>query len=193
LRYIKPAHSQKKIDEKHKMKTILIFVSSLDGKVTKWGEPHVNSWSSHQDQDYYKNVLNESRLIVMGSNTFNADTFKPSKDHHLIVMTRHHDKYKKLEVSGQLEFTNESPWELITRFRTKGYKQMLVVGGPHVATSFLKAQLIDELWLTLEPRIFGTGGNFATDVNLDIKLHLLHFEQVNEQGTLITKYAVLKK
>ena len=57
------------------MKTILIFVSTLDGKITKWGEPHVNSWSSHQDQDYYKKILNESRLIVMGSNTFNADTF----------------------------------------------------------------------------------------------------------------------
>ncbi len=34
---------------------------------------------------------------------------------------------------------------------------MLVVGGPHVATSFLKAQLIDELWLTIEPKIFGMG------------------------------------
>ena len=70
---------------------------------------------------------------------------------------------------------------------------MLVVGGPHVATSFLKEQLIDELWLTFEPKIFGTGGNFATDVNLDINLHLIHCEKVNEQGTLITKYAVLKK
>jgi len=68
-----------------------------------------------------------------------------------------------------------------------------VVGGPHIATSFLKEQLIDELWLTLEPKIFGTGGNFATDVKLDINLHLLHYEKVNEQGTLITKYAVLKK
>ena len=84
------------------MKTILIFVSTLDGKVTKWGEPHVSSWSSHQDQDYYKNVLNESRLIVMGSNTFNADTFNPSANHQLIIMTRHRDKYKSLEVLGRL-------------------------------------------------------------------------------------------
>ncbi|HWJ26228.1 MAG TPA: dihydrofolate reductase [Flavisolibacter sp.] len=174
------------------MKTILIFVSSLDGKVTKWGEPHVRSWSSHQDQDYYKNVLNESRLIVMGSNTFNADTFSPSPNHQLIILTRHHDKYKHLEVAGQLEFTNESPLEIDARFKNKGHKQMLVVGGPHVATSFLKEQLIDELWLTIEPKIFGTGGNFATDANLDINLRLLHFEKVNEQGTLITKYAVLK-
>ena len=175
------------------MKTILIFVSTLDGKITKWGEPKVSSWSSHQDQDYYKKVLNESRLIIMGSNTFNADTFKPSADHQLIIMTGHPDKYKNLEITGQIEFTNESPVELIARFITKEHKQILVVGGPHIATSFLKEQLIDEVWLTIEPKIFGTGGNFATEENLDINLHLIHCGKVNEQGTLITKYAVLKK
>ena len=53
------------------------------------GRPEVKSWSSHQDQDYYKKVLNESGLIVMGSNTFNADTFKPSANHQLIIMTGH--------------------------------------------------------------------------------------------------------
>ena len=175
------------------MKTILIFVSSLDGKATKWGEPHAKLWSSHQDQDYYKKIWNESQLIVMGSNTFNADTFKPSVNHQLIIMTGHRDKYKNLEISGQIEFTNESPNELTARFISKGHQQMLVVGGPHIATSFLKEQLIDELWLTFEPRIFGKGDNFATDVKLDINLRLLHCEKVNEQGTLITKYAVLKK
>ena len=174
------------------MKTILIFVSTLDGKVTKWGEGHVKLWSSHQDQDYYKKTWNESQLIVMGSNTFNAGSF-PSLNHHLIVMTGHPDKYKNLKNSGQIEFTSESPVKLTDRFKSKGYEQMLVVGGPHVATSFLKEQLIDELWLTLEPKIFGTGANFATDVKLDINLRLLHYEKVNEQGTLITKYAVLKK
>ena len=174
------------------MKTILILVSTLDGKITKWGESHVSSWSSHQDQDYYKKVLNESRLIVMGSNTFNADTFKPSANHQLIIMTRHVDKYKNLEISGQIEFTKESPNELTDRFISNGHHQMLVVGGPHIATSFLKEQLIDELWLTFEPKIFGRGGNFVTEANLDINLHLIHCEKVNEQGTLITKYAVLK-
>jgi dihydrofolate reductase len=70
---------------------------------------------------------------------------------------------------------------------------MLVVGGPHIATSFLKEQLIDELWLTYEPRIFGTGDNFATGEKLDINLRLISNEKVNDQGTLITKYTVLKK
>jgi len=176
----------------NKMKTILIFVSTLDGKVTKWGESNVKLWSSHQDQDYYKKTLNESRLIVMGSNTFSAGSF-PTLNHQLVVMTGHPDTYKNLKHPGQIEFTSESPAKLADRFKNNGYEHMLVVGGPHVATSFLKEQLIDELWLTLEPKIFGTGANFATDVKLDINLRLLHFEKVNEQGTLITKYAVLKK
>lgn len=175
------------------MKTILIFVSTLDGKVTKWSEPKVSSWSSHQDQDYYKRIWNESRLIVMGSNTFNADTFNPSVNHQLIIMTAHPDKYKSLQIPGQLEFTNESPIELTARFLSKGCQQMLVVGGPHIATSFLEKQLVDELWLTYEPKIFGVGDNFATGVKLDINLRLIHYEKVNDQGTLITKYAVLKK
>ena len=175
------------------MKTILIFVSSLDGKITKWGEPNVRLWSSHQDQDYYKKVWNESRLIVMGSATFNADTFNPSPAHQIIIMTGHPDRYKSFEVPGQMEFTNETPVELSARFATKGHQQMLVVGGPHIATSFLKEQLIDELWLTIEPKIFGMGENFATEAKLDIDLRLIQSEKVNDQGTLITKYAVLKK
>ena len=173
------------------MKTILIFVTTLDGKVTKWGEPNVRLWSSHQDQDYYKKVWSESQLIVMGSNTFNADKFNPSASHRIIVMTRQPEKYKSLEIPGQIEFTNETPVELTSRFINKGQKQMLVVGGPHVATSFLQEQLIDELWLTIEPKIFGVGDNFAMGAKLDINLRLIQSENVNEQGTLISKYTVL--
>ncbi len=174
------------------MKTILIFVSTLDGKVTKWGEPNVRLWTSHQDQDYYKKVWNESQIIVMGSNTFNADKFNPSSNHQIIVMTSQPEKYKSLEIPGQIEFTNETPVELNARFIKKDYQQVLVVGGPHVATSFLQEQLIDEILLTIEPKIFGVGDNFATGAKLDINLRLVQIEKVNDQGTLITKYAVIR-
>jgi dihydrofolate reductase len=129
----------------------------------------------------------------MGRATFNADTFSPSPGHQIVVMTSHPEKYKSFEIPGQMEFTSESPVELSSRFASKGQQQMMVVGGPHVATSFLQEQLIDELWLTIEPRIFAMGENFATDAKLDIYLRLIQSDKVNDQGTLITKYAVLKK
>ena len=174
------------------MKVLLVFVSTLDGKVTKWGNPHVKIWSSQQDQEYFKEIWNTSPLVIMGSNSFKAESFSLSSNQLFVVMTKHPSKYKQYEVPGKLEFTDKSPVALTQQFKIQGYETMLVAGGPHVATSFLKEQLIDELWLTLEPRIFGTGGNFAIDENLDIQLKLLTCEKVNEQGTLITKYSVMR-
>ena len=168
------------------MKTILIFVSTLDGKITKWGYPFVKSWSSQEDQDYFKNIWNNNRLIVMGSNTFNIEPVKPTSNHLLIIMTSQPSKYKSYEILGKLEFRDESPVQL------EGYEQMLVVGGAHIATSFLKEQVVDELWLTLEPKVFGVGSNFVTEEKLDINLQIISFECVNKQGTLFTKYKVIK-
>ena len=174
------------------MKVVLVFVTTLDGKVTKWGDPHVKFWSSQKDQDYFNTIWNETKLIVMGSSTFKAEPIKPSKKHLLMVMTGHPSMYKDVEVSGQLEFTDKPAVQLVKRFEKEGHKLMLVVGGAHIATAFLKSQLIDELWLTIEPKIFGEGGNFVIEEKLDINLRLIQCEQVNKQGTLITKYEVLK-
>lgn len=174
------------------MKAVLVFVSTLDGKVTKWGNPHVRTWTSRSDQDYFKNEWNKSRLIVMGINTYNVEQIKPSSKHLFIIMTHHPSEYKGIEKLGQLEFTDDSPGKLFERFEKQGHKLMMVVGGAHIATSFFKVQLIDELWLTIEPKIFGTGGSFVVEENLDINLQLLSSDRVNEQGTLISKYSVIK-
>jgi dihydrofolate reductase len=129
----------------------------------------------------------------MGSNTFNADPIKPASNHLLVIMTREPSKYINYETLGQLEFRNDSPIELTLQFANQGYEYMFLVGGAHIATSFLKEQLVDELWLTIEPKIFGVGGNFVIEEKLDINLQLLSCESVNKQGTLLTKYSVIKK
>jgi dihydrofolate reductase len=174
------------------MKIILVFVSTLDGKVTKWGDPKVKKWSSSEDKKYFRKVWNDARLIVMGSNSFKAESVNPIRNHLLIVMTHQPHYYKSFSVPGKIEFSDESPVQLASRLESEGYEQMLLVGGPKVATSFLREDLVDELWLTIEPLIFGSGNIIFTEENLDIKLKLLSLEKVNDTGTLITRYAVLK-
>ena len=174
------------------MKTILVFVSSLDGKITKWGQPDVKAWSSQSDKDYFKNLWRKSPVIVMGSNTYEAEPVKPTANRLVIVMTHQLPKYKRLEIPGRLEFTDEYPENILVRLENSGYNFILIVGGAKVATSFLKKQLIDELWLTIEPKIFGSGGNFVIEEKLEINLNLLTTERVNDQGTLINKYSVIK-
>lgn len=174
------------------MKKLLVFVATLDGKITHWNDSKVKSWSSKEDEQYFKEVWDDSSVVVMGSSTYDANPTKPSPEHHVIIMTREPEKYKNYEVKGQLEFTDKSPAQLVAQYEKKGLKQMLVAGGAHIATSFLKAKLIDEVWLTIEPKIFGKGSNFVSEENLDVELKLLSVEKVNEQGTLITKYSVIK-
>jgi dihydrofolate reductase len=174
------------------MKTILVFVQTLDGKITKGNDPHVFRWTSKEDQEYFKNIWKTSKLLVMGSGTFDHDPIKPTPENHLLIMTSRPEHYKAREVKGQLEFTSESPRELSDRFAKAGYDQITVVGGAHIAASFLAEGLVDEIWLTIEPRIFGEGINFVTGKAIDVPLQLLKFEKVNEEGTLILKYAVKK-
>ena len=116
---------------------------------------------------------------------------RSEKDHLIVVMTRHPSTYKDKEVKGRLEFSDESPVQLAARFEKANFERMVVAGGAQIATSFLKAGLIDEIWLTIEPRIFGKGGSFVIEQELDLELRLLSCEQVNPEGTLITKYKVL--
>jgi dihydrofolate reductase len=175
------------------MKTILVFVTTLDGKVTKWDSSDVRGWSSESDKEYFLQIWNNANAIIIGRNTYDAEPIRPVPSHLLLVMTRHPEEFKQVEVKGQLEFTDESPDILLNRLAENGYETVLIAGGPHIATEFLHRQLADELWLTIEPRIFGQGLPLIVQKELDIKLHLLSLERVNEDGTLITRYAVIKK
>lgn len=175
------------------MKVILIFVSTLDGKVTKWDDPDVRKWTSKEDKEHFSGIWKDSKLIVMGSNTFIESTPKPSSRHRFHVMTHLPSGFKDHVVPGRIEFSAESPGQLVSRFEKEGYNEMLVVGGPKISAAFLKERLADELWLTIEPRIFGAGLNLAGEEKIDISLRLISCRKVNKQGTLITKYSIIKK
>jgi dihydrofolate reductase len=174
------------------MKVILVFVSTLNGKVTRGNDPEVRHWSSRSDQKHYGRVWKDSRLIIMGSNTWNDNIIKPSAERLIIVMTRNPGSYREREIPGQVEFTSEGPNDIVKKYRSAGTELMTVVGGPGVATSFLKESLIDELWLTIEPRLFGKGISLLTESDLDLRLKLIDLVRANEDGTLITKYSIVR-
>ena len=172
------------------MKIISVFVSSLDGKITK-GERSPSLWASEEDQEFFKKTLEENKCIVMGSGTFDARYIKSQEGKLRIVLTRNPEQYEKHKVSEQLEFSNENPRELAARLEKAGYTQMLLVAGSQVTTAFFKEKLIDELWLTLEPKMFGKGKQILTE-EVEISLQLLEYKKLNEQGTMVLKYIVEK-
>lgn len=180
------------------MKVTLINVSSIDGKLTKWTRSKIYEWSSPEDFAHFQKVRAEHNLIVMGSTTFdlvkdNEEAgLKAEKERLRIILTSKPEEYKHYVVPGQMEFSDETPKQLINRLGKLGYNKMLLVSGGKVATSFFNEGLIDELLLTIEPKIFGTGEPLVQKEQFDITLQLISVNKLNAQGTLLLKYKVLK-
>ncbi len=174
------------------MKVVLTIVTSLDGKSTKGYKPP-KLWASKEDQAHFQSLIAKNNLIVMGKNTFTVskDDIKPTKGKLRIIMVRNPAEFSSLAVPGQLEFSSESPKQLVKRLAKSDYKQMLLVSGPKLNTAFLKAKLIDELWLTMEPNIFGVGIGLVAPEPLNIELKLLSCKKLNSQGTFLLKYKII--
>lgn len=176
------------------MKIIMVAVSSLNGKITKGEDPNIYSWTSKEDSEFFFSLIEKNNLIMMGSKTYEASRkiIKLQKNKLRIVLTRDPRKYLDQAKKGMLEFTNESPLELVRRLEDRGYKKMLVVGGGTINSLFLKSRLVNEIYLTLEPKLFGTGKSLIKEENLSILLKLISIKKLNKKGTLHLKYKVLK-
>jgi dihydrofolate reductase len=108
-------------------------------------------------------------------------------------MTKNPKKYARSTMSGRLEFTSETPLELIRSLTDSGHRQVLLVGGTKLATAFLKLNLVHELWITIEPRLFGQGKPLVLEEKMDIRLRLIDAQQLNESGTMLLRYLVVQE
>lgn len=169
------------------------MVSSVDGKTTKWNSSNIYKWTSPQDQSYFFSLIKKYKVIIMGRKTFMAakSIIKPSPKNLRIILTTTPQKYKNLSVPNQLEFTSNSPKKILKKLSILGITQALLIGGGHVNNTFFKDKLINEVWLTIEPKIFGVGKTIVSLKKLDIKLQLQKVSRLNNMGTLLLKYQVI--
>lgn len=175
------------------MKVTMVMLASVDGKITKGDSQNIYTWSSIEDQERFFSLIKKNNLIVMGRATYDASqpVIKIEKDKLRIVLTRRPKKYLNQTIKGQLEFTDESPEKLVKRLSLLGYKKILLVGGATINGLFLKQNLVDELYLTIEPKIFGIGKNMVKEQFLNTSLQLVSIKKINKIGTLLLKYAVI--
>ena len=69
----------------------------------------------------------------------------------------------------------------------EGVQSLLLEGGPTIAGSFLREDLVDKLMLFVAPRIADAGTLFAPDLSAPVVLHRPTAEQLGED-VLVTAY-----
>jgi dihydrofolate reductase len=88
-----------------------------------------------------------------------------------------------------VEVVSDTPADLIKRAAAQGYSELAVCGGASIYTMFLQAGVVDKLYLTIEPILFGQGLPLF-DQQLEVKLELVELHRLSDQTTML-EYQVL--
>lgn len=162
------------------MKIFIIAAISADGFIAKNKSELIN-WTSKEDKEFFRTMTKRSGVMVMGGNTFR--TFKsPLPGRRTIVYTR----------SGidnpEVEITDLQPQDLVDQLKSEGVSELAICGGSSIYGMFLRAGVVTDVYLTIEPLLFGAGINlFDSDIN--VKLELAEFKNLNE-STILAHYKV---
>jgi dihydrofolate reductase len=164
--------------------TFIIAAISSDGFMAQKSDQVSTSWTSKGDKKRYVELTKRAGVVVMGSKTY--ETFnKPLKDRKNIIYSRDTSK-----VYEGCEVTNEDPKILLERLEREGFKEVAICGGSTIYTLFLEQNLVDTIYLTVEPIIFGQGVSIFSK-SLQIPLKLVEHNKIDE-NTIQLEYKVIK-
>ncbi|MCU0792938.1 MAG: dihydrofolate reductase family protein [Opitutaceae bacterium] len=176
------------------MHIVLLAAQSLDGRITRQTESG-DAFTSDLDKAHFSSVMQDFDACVMGRVTYEQSRprIRPERrpDLKRVVWTRSPDTYASETIPGALEFSSDDPAEITARLRAEGRRRCAILGGSQVNTAWLNAQLVDELHLTLESSVFGSGTPLAQGCEAR-NLRLLEASALAPGGPLVLRYSVIK-
>lgn len=134
------------------MKVIVLAAISANGMIAQHPDQISTDWTSKEDKSFFVELTKEAGVVVMGRTTFET-IGKPLKGRRVIVLSR----TPQVSPFEGVEYTQESPQQIIERLKTEGNDKLVVAGGSSVYTQFLHEQLVTDLFLTIEPVLFAKG------------------------------------
>lgn len=169
------------------MKTTLLMAQTVDGKIAR-GENELINWTSKEDKKFFVSETKRVGVIIMGRKTY--ETFgRPLPGRRIIVMTR--QVRENINGDGTVEFTDTSPQEILKKLESEGREEVILAGGPTINKLFLEANLIDEIKLSVEPKIFGSGLALFEGAVTDRTLELIEIKNITPH-VLVLHYRIVK-
>src|SRR3989338_9031498 len=158
----------------------LIVATSLDGKIAELAAQSSLAWTSKEDLQFFVKKTKEIGTLVMGRKTFQT-IGKPLKDRKMYVLSYPGEENPTLE---GVEVTTESPAQLADRLGREGVAGLAVCGGASVYSQFLSGGLVDEIFVTVEPYLFGSGIPLTKDFGR-VNLAFVEMSQLGAQTVLL--------
>jgi len=161
---------------------ILKLALTLDGRVAVPG----GRWVSGEES---RRRVHELRArvdaVAVGMGTVRADD--PQLTARDVEATRQPRRLAFGHGPTELELRSGPLEEELRALADEGVQSLLLEGGPTLAQSFLRADLVDKLMLFVAPRLAGSGLTFAPELDAPIQVRRLRAEQVGDD-LLLTGY-----
>lgn len=171
------------------MKTILYMAITVNGKIARLDD--TTDWISQKSWHSFVTMARRVGNVIIGRRTY--DIVKKSevqiKDVLTIVLT--HNPALVFQSPSTI-ITNESPLQVIELLKQQGYKEALIGGGGILNKSFIEANLVDEVYIDVEPLILGRGIPLLADGDFEARLKLLEIKTLTNHQTVQLHYKVIK-
>ncbi len=160
------------------IKCFIIAAMTADGYIARETK-HAAFWTSKEDKKRFVELTKRAGVVIMGLNTFQTLP-RPLKERTNIV-------YSPDPIEG-IETTTKDPQTLLAELEARGIKEVAICGGSQIYTMFMKAGVVERLYLTIEPLVFGNGLRLFKE---DLQYHLQLVSSVqSEGGSLLLEYKV---
>lgn len=165
----------------HKPRYIAFVATSVDGRISL-SSKHPPHWTSKEDWQFLQKSLSHVDAVVVGRNTYEAAADRLRKRNTFVLSSRP----KALTRRGTVTFVN--PEKVNLSKLLESYKSVAVLGGGTVYRFMLEQELLDEIFVTVEPLIFGRGKEMFIGSTQTTRVKLLSVKRLNRTGTLLLRY-----
>ena len=168
------------------MKVILYMAASMNGFIAKSDDN--TSWISKEEWDSYSAKVRKAGNVIVGRRTYHILTKQPEfaefKDVKLVAVSS-----QDFPLLADNHSIARSPREALHQLRD--FQEVIVAGGGKLNASFLQEKLIDEIYIDIEPIVFGDGISLFHSSNFESTLKLLDTKKISEDEIQL-HYKVIK-
>lgn len=167
----------------HKPRFIAFAAASVDGRISLV-KAALPTWTSKEDQRFFQKSLAQCDAFVVGRNTYHAAASALRRRTTYVLTSRIKKEYRK----GSVTFVNPKTTDFVRLF--SAYGTVAILGGAAVYRLMAERGLLHELYLTIEPLLFGRGTPLMLGGTRTIALRLISVRKLNAAGTLLLHYSV---
>ena len=169
------------------MKVILYMAMSLNGMIAKSNDN--TSWITQEEWNNYSSAVRNAGALIVGRRTYIILTKQPEfsefKDVEVVVVS----KEEHPELIRENHRIAKSPKEALEIL--KDFKEVIVAGGGILNNSFLEENLIDEIYIDVEPIIITEGTPLFKGKELEKNLKFISQKKVSNNEIQL-HYKVMK-